>query len=256
MSRDIDIESFEEALVRNCSPTLAGLKPASLFTYPGKYLNADTDPDHLLDAEVSERRGGLLRVAAIADFSDWLSRVERGACRRELLVKAAWIKGVEHPRAFDMTAGLGTDSFLLAAAGFDVELCERDETIAALLNDALARAQSDPKLSDIVSRMHVVEGDSLKLLPLVSEKLDVVYLDPMFPERKKSAAVKKKFQLLHHLEKPCSNEEEMLCCALAAHPRKVVVKRPAKGPFLAGKKPSYSISGKAVRYDVLLPEPT
>ncbi|MCG4849180.1 class I SAM-dependent methyltransferase, partial [Streptococcus gordonii] len=82
---------------------------------------------------------------------------------------------------------------------------------------------------------------------------DVVYLDPMFPERTKSAAVKKKFQLLHHLEQPCADEETLVEAALAVHPRKVVIKRPVKGPLLAGVKPSYQLAGKAVRYDVLVP---
>ena len=35
--------------------------------------------------------------------------------------------------------------------------------------------------------------------------------------------------------------------------RKVVVKRPVKGPHLAGVKPSYAIAGKAVRYDCIVP---
>ena len=82
---------------------------------------------------------------------------------------------------------------------------------------------------------------------------DVVYLDPMFPERTKSAAVKKKFQLLHHLEQPCADEETLVEAALAVHPRKVVIKRPVKGALLAGVKPSYQLAGKAVRYDVLVP---
>ena len=82
---------------------------------------------------------------------------------------------------------------------------------------------------------------------------DVVFLDPMFPARTKSAAVKKKFQLLHHLEQPCDNEAELLEAALAARPRKVVIKRPPKGPLLAGAKPSYQVTGKAVRYDVIVP---
>ena len=37
MTRTIDIPTFQAAVVRNCSPTLAGIKPASLFTYPGTY---------------------------------------------------------------------------------------------------------------------------------------------------------------------------------------------------------------------------
>ena len=37
--------------------------------------------------------------------------------------------------------------------------------------------------------------------------------------------------------------------AISAHPRKIVVKRPLKGPWLAGRKPHYSLKGKAIRYD-------
>lgn len=78
---------------------------------------------------------------------------------------------------------------------------------------------------------------------------DVIYLDPMFPERQKSGLVKKKFQLIHYLEAPAENEEALMQAAIAAHPFKIVVKRPAKGPQLAGLKPSYSLDGKAIRYD-------
>ena len=94
--------------------------------------------------------------------------------------------------------------------------------------------------------------------------LIVIFLAPFVEEvlfrglvfgnlRRKSAAVKKKFQLLHHLERPCDNEDELLDAALAAHPRKIVIKRPPKGPWLAGAKPSHSLAGKAVRYDVIVP---
>jgi 16S rRNA (guanine1516-N2)-methyltransferase len=187
------------------------------------------------------------------DFSRMLPRLRQGRLQQELLVKAARIKGTETPTAVDCTAGLGEDSLLLAAAGFSVTLFERDETIAALLADALERAAADPALADIVARMCLVPGDSIAGLAELGFLPDVVYLDPMFPARTKSAAVKKKFQLLHHLEQPCEEEEALVAAALATHPRKVVIKRPAKGPQLAGLKPSYSIGGKSVRYDVLVP---
>ena len=58
---------------------------------------------------------------------------------------------------------------------------------------------------------------------------------------------------MHHLEQPCADEETLVEAALAVHPRKVVIKRPVKGPLLAGLKPSYQLAGKAVRYDVLVP---
>lgn len=189
------------------------------------------------------------------DFARLLPRVKAGRLQKELLVKAAKIKGVEHPLAVDCTAGLGEDSFLLAAAGFEVTLFERDETIAALLADALERAANDPQLAAIAARMHFAQGDSVAGLRALPVPPDVVYLDPMFPGRSKSAAVKKKFQLLHGLERPCdaADEAALMQAALDARPRKIVIKRPVKGPQLADTKPSYSIAGKAVRYDVVVP---
>ena len=191
-----------------------------------------------------------------ADFMRLLPRLRPDRLGRELLVRAARVRGVEAPTAVDATAGLGEDSLLLAAAGFAVTMFEKDPVIAALLHDALERAASDPQLARVAARMTLVEGDSVAGLRELGFSPDVVFLDPMFPERTKSAAVKKKFQLLHHLERPCDNEGEMLDAALAACPRKVVIKRPPKGPWLAGAKPSHSIAGKAVRYDVIVPPPS
>ena len=187
------------------------------------------------------------------DFARMLPRLRPDRLAGELLVRAARVKGADTPAALDATAGLGEDALLLAAAGFLVTLCECDPVVAALLADALERAAADARLAPVVARMRLVEGDSLRVLASLSEPPDVVYLDPMFPERQKSAAVKKKFQLLHRLERPCADEEGLLRAAVAACPRKVVVKRPVKGPFLAGVKPSHSLAGKAVRYDCILP---
>lgn len=204
-----------------------------------------------------------------ADFLSLLPRTDHNKIHRELLVRAAKIKGEQNPIAIDATAGFGEDSFLLAAAGFTVYLFERDPIIAALLQDALERATQTPKLAAIANHMTLIEANSITELAALSSgsssiltetmrndfpnketlRPDVIYLDPMFPERTKSAAVKKKFQLIHILENPCENEDELLSAALNVRPRKVVIKRPVKGPFLANMKPSYSLKGKAVRYD-------
>lgn len=191
-----------------------------------------------------------------ADLSSMAPRLRPDRLGRELLVRAARVRGADAPTVVDATAGLGEDALLLAAAGFSVTLYERDPVIAALLADALARAADDPALAAAVARMRLVEGDSVAGLRAMGERgehPDVVFLDPMFPERRKSAAVRKKFQLLHRLERPCDDERALLDAALAARPRKVVVKRPPKGPRLAGAKPSYELAGKAVRYDVIVP---
>ncbi len=190
------------------------------------------------------------------DLARLLPRLRPDRLGRELLVRAARVRGVAAPTAVDATAGLGEDSLLLAAAGFTVTMYEKDPVIAALLQDALDRAANEPQLSAIVERMTLVEGDSVAALRAMGAAPDVVFLDPMFPERTKSAAVKKKFQLLHRLERPCEDERELLDAALAAGPRKVVIKRPPKGPCLAGVRPSHAVAGKAVRYDVIVPPRT
>lgn len=187
------------------------------------------------------------------DFTHMLPRLRPANLRRELLVKAAHVRGAVSPTAVDATAGLGEDAFLLAAAGFSVLLCERDPVIAALLRDALERAAQDERLAGLAKRMRLVEGDSVQTLASLATAPHVVFLDPMFPEKRKRAATNKKLQLFQQLERPCEDEEALMQAALAAHPRKVVVKRPLKGPYLAGVKPSSSLAGKVVRYDVIVP---
>ncbi len=190
------------------------------------------------------------------DFTQLRGRIRRDNLGRELLVKAARLKSLPEnycPTLLDATAGFGEDSLLLAAAGFQVTLCEQDEVIAALLEDAMHRAKEHEDLHDIVSRMTLYKGNSIAYMKQLPKQgsFDVVLLDPMFPERQKSALVKKKFQLIHYLESPCGEEDELLNAALQLHPRRVVIKRPVKGPYLAGRKPSYSLKGKAVRVDVI-----
>jgi len=188
------------------------------------------------------------------DFTRLLPRLKENNLRQEYIVKAAKQKGREGvPLAVDATAGLGEDSLLLAAAGYRVLLYEYDPVIAALLRDALHRAAEHPELAEIAARMELREENSITALPALDCTPDVVVLDPMFPERTKSASVKKKFQLLQQLERPCDLETELLQAALAAKPKKIIIKRPLKGPYLAGIKPSYSLTGKAIRYDCILP---
>ena len=187
------------------------------------------------------------------DFSQMFPRLRADRLGRELLVRAARVRGVDAPVAVDATAGLGEDALLLAAAGFSVVLFERDPVIAALLADTLERSANEPQLETVVSRMRLVEGDAIEGLAHLGMQPDVVFLDPMFPAKRKDAATKKKLQLFQLLERPCDDENALLAAALGVHPRKVVVKRPLKGPHLADAKPSSSLAGKVVRYDIYVP---
>ena len=182
------------------------------------------------------------------DFEGMLRRVTDGRLLHEMLSKATKTDA-ENPKAIDATAGMGEDAFIIAANGYDVTLHEQNPVIALLLKDAVRRAKRQPALKDIANRMHVVEGDSVKLLSNRLDSVDLVYLDPMFPGRQKSGLIGKKLQLIQKMESPCSEENELFDSAIQAGPKKIVVKRPLKAPFLAGKKPNYSLEGKAIRYD-------
>lgn len=187
------------------------------------------------------------------DFTRMLPRLKQGSLSGELLVRTAKIKDATAPlTALDATAGLGEDSLLLAAAGFRVRLYERNPVVYELLYDAWQRAKEIPELAEITGRMEIVHGDSMAAMEQLALTPDVVLLDPMFPERQKSALVKKKLQIIQKLEIPCADEAELFLAAVNAKPKKLVIKRPPKGPYLADVKPDYSISGKAVRFDCIV----
>lgn len=189
------------------------------------------------------------RLSFKVDFRDHLYRIAH--LQNEKLLKVAKTRN-EDPLCLDLTAGLGEDSFLLAAGGYRVILYEKNPVIAALLKDGMKRGMNDNDLGEILKRMTLICGDSIELSKDHERKADLVYLDPMFPKKNKSSLVNKRLQLLQKLEEPCKDEEELLAAALDASVSKVIIKRPLKGPFLAGRKPDYSSFGKAIRYDCIL----
>jgi len=190
------------------------------------------------------------------DFSESMKRrVTDGRLQHEMLVKASKpdksLSSSFSPslKAIDATAGMGEDAFLIAANGYDVTLHEQNPVIALLLKDAIRRAKKDSLLKEIAGRMHVVEGNSVDILSNRLDPVDIIYLDPMFPGRQKSGLINKKLQLIQKMEAPCSEEHELFDAAIKACPSKIIVKRPLKAPFLAGRKPNYTLEGKAIRYD-------
>lgn len=215
-----------------------------------------------IGAEISEKPGPKLTILFHAkgvsltgyglsyqgDFENMLHRVTNGRLQHEMLIRAA---KSDKPgrRAIDATAGMGEDAFLLAAQGYEVTLFEQNPVIAVLLKDALRRAKKHPVLKDIASRMNLVQDNSVEGMSKLLDPVDVIYLDPMFPARQKSSLINKKLQLIQKLEPPCSEETDLFDAAISASPSKIIVKRPLKSEFLAGRKPSYTLNGKAIRYD-------
>ncbi len=172
--------------------------------------------------------------------------------QKELLSKALGVR-VSTPRyVVDATAGMGVDAFLLAQAGCYVTLIERSPKIAALLEDGIARAGQIPCIAAIAARMSLQQGDAITLLPTLTHirQPDMIYLDPMFPQRNKSALPKKAMQSLQALVGDDGDQTELLDVALQSARFRVVVKRHAKAKSIEGATPSYSLQSKQIRYDI------
>jgi 16S rRNA (guanine1516-N2)-methyltransferase len=169
-----------------------------------------------------------------------------------LLRRAALAGGGEPPRVIDATAGLGQDAFALAEWGCRVDLIERSPVVAALLEDGIARALARPETAAAATRMRLHQGDAVGLLPRL-ERAAVVYLDPMYPRSGREGRKAKGMRMLRRLLGDDPDSDALLEAARRAARRRVVVKRPLRAPPLAGMRPSGSLTGTTVRYDLYGP---
>mgnify|MGYP000597291153 FL=1 len=174
-----------------------------------------------------------------------------GGGRGQSIAKAVGLKSGANPTVVDATAGLGRDAFVLASLGCQVTMLERHPVVAALLADGLQRAQQDAEIGEWMrDRMSLRAGSALKNLQQLGFTPDVVYLDPMFPHRQKSALVKKEMRVFQSLVGPDLDADALLPAALAVAGKRVVVKRPDYAGYLNDKTPSMSIETKSNRFDV------
>ena len=159
--------------------------------------------------------------------------------------------GAKSETVLDATAGFGGDAALLAMMGFEVLAVERAPVVAVLLEDGLARSLLDPEARGALGdRLRVQWSQAADVLEQQGP-FDTVYLDPMFPpRRKRSALPKKNLQFLRELLGPDPDVADLLARARERCHR-VVVKRPADaGPIAADV--SLAQAGKLVRYDVYI----
>lgn len=153
-------------------------------------------------------------------------------------------------RVLDATAGLGRDAFVMASLGAQVQMYERHLVVFQLLSDGLCRfnAGRSDDLTDISLRL--AQGTFFDSDEALAFAPQVIYLDPMFPSREKSAKVKKDMALFHDLVGPDDDADKLLEPAIAMAEYRVVVKRPKQAPYLAGKSPTTSLVGKSSRFDL------
>ncbi len=152
----------------------------------------------------------------------------------------------------DATAGLGRDAIVAAAAGYDVILIERVPQVHAALARALERARAaDRRTATAAARMTLMLGDSCLLLPTLQP--EIVLVDPMHPQRRKAALVKKEMRLLREFTWTGENGNDVIAAALASARRRVVLKWPARAPLpSSAPSPTFEVVGKTIRYAVFV----
>jgi 16S rRNA (guanine1516-N2)-methyltransferase len=189
-------------------------------------------------------------------YVDFLSaafayRRAKSSKKNELIARAVGIKGNEKLSVIDATAGLGQDSFILAGLGCHVQAIERSPVIAALLQDGIDRFLKSAVANVSLS---LLKGDAMTYLEkLTTNNLpDVIYLDPMFPARDKSALVKKEMRILRDIVGDDLDGVALLDMALQRANKRVVVKRPRLAPTIKGPKPDCVFKGQSSRFDVYL----
>jgi len=205
--------------------------------------------DHLTLFKRDEPKLGGISVDFVSGAA--AHRRKFGGGRGQAIAKAVGLKQGASPRVVDSTAGLGRDAFVLASLGCQLTLIERHPVVAALLEDGLRRAYQDPEIGPWMrERMTLLHGSSLEALVGLEPRPDVVYLDPMYPHRDKSALVKKEMRVFQSLVGADADADGLLAPALALAAKRVVVKRPDYAEDLDGVKPSTVIDTKKNRFDV------
>lgn len=180
-----------------------------------------------------------------------------GVSRRQPIARAVGLRsGLSH--VVDATAGLGRDSFLLACLGCTVTAIERSAVLVALLHDGMERVRKrntcDHTLLRVMERITLIESDACEVLKKLTSEPDVVYLDPMYPNRRTSAKVKKEMRICRKLVGDDQDIDQLMTVAMDTARKRVVVKRHTHTPPLLAN-PSLCFSGRKVRYDVYLRHP-
>ncbi len=190
---------------------------------------------------------GSLLIDFVNDRANYERPLKKG--KSEIIARALGInKGLTD--ILDLTAGLAQDAAVFARLGCRVRAVERSPLIFPLLEDARLRALTK---KEWVKNLEFIFSDSFSFLQKlkVSELPQVIYIDPMFPEKKKTALPRKEMQIFRELIGEDQDSSQLVALAQEKALDRVVVKRPLKAPDLAPGV-THRFEGNSVRYDLYL----
>lgn len=182
-----------------------------------------------------------------ADWQSYQSRIVKAGQKNEMLLKIAKLK--DKMRVIDGTAGFGIDALILASTGASVTLIEQNPILFLILKVEQHKMSQHKNWQKLMGRIDIIYGDSGKILHTL-DKVDLIYLDPMFPSDSYKGLVNKHMQVLHqYINPPHFDDEVALFETAIAHCDKLVIKRPISAPNFANINPMQSVSNDIVRFD-------
>ena len=191
---------------------------------------------------ITDQEGRKFSIDFNADKKNY--RKKKGSLKSELISKAMG-SGKYGFKVLDLSAGLGIDALFLSQMGYEVTAVERNSIIYLALKTAQEQlSESDAK------KVKFFHDSALDFLNSSKDNYDIIYFDPMFPEKKKSALSKQEMILFRNLVGTDGDASEVIDFVLKSKKAKrFVLKRPLKAPPLK-QKPEFSFLGKLIRFDI------
>lgn len=187
----------------------------------------------------------LIKVSS--DWQSHQSRIVKAGKNSELLLKIAKLNNTMS--VIDGTAGFGIDGLILASTGANVTLIEQNPMLFLMLKTEQLKMSQHKNWQKLMSRIDIQFGDSGDILKNTNH-VDLIYLDPMFPNDSYKGAVNKNMQILHQFINPPTFDDEMnLFSSAMSQCQTLIIKRPISAPHFANMFPTQSMNNDVIRFD-------
>ena len=192
----------------------------------------------------AQKGAKLSDLGPLPDFCPDFTQIKAPLARQPLVKAIGW-KG-QALSVLDITGGWGKDAFMLSLLGCQVTALESQALVFQIAQSALDKLPDRPK------NLKFLLADSLNYMKTVKKlEPDVIYMDPMFGESKKSQS-RKALRILKELAGPCPQKKALFDLARQKARKRLVVKRHKKeDPLGAGRLCVFK--GRSVCYDVFGP---
>ena len=168
----------------------------------------------------------------------------------ETLLKKALGKKRDNLTILDGTAGFLSDTLIFLALGHKVIACEQSRVLFMLLNDAINRAREE---LIFLKNLVLAHGNAIDIYKN-ARNVDLIYLDPMYPDSKKNAARSGSMNDIKNIleiESIKNLEDQIFFDFKKQDFKKIVLKRPIKSKIIDTNL-NYQVKGKSTRFDVYI----